>query len=208
MEGLRQPCPPRQYWAKFASLPVLGRASTFNVWLLVGLATNPRHALRASGASHSLEPQMASYLARHRLHAFSKQCGLCFYCEFPMWSGSPDELRGKYRLANASIADLQCTAEHLIPKSDGGANSRQNIVAAHLFCNQERHRTANVLSPEEYRREVQAKVARGQWLPFFLSRDSRSGAFRELQDIPAIPAPPFRGGELREPPPCTQAGCL
>lgn len=47
------------------------------------------------------------------------QGGICFYCRLPM---------GK-----------NVTAEHLVPRMDGGKNTRSNIVAACRRCNALRH---------------------------------------------------------------------
>lgn len=96
-----------------------------------------------------------------RRQAFNRQRGLCYYCEVRMWLNSPEELG----LPECSAASrrLQCTAEHLVSRSDGGRDSATNIVAACAHCNQTRHRQKRPPEPPQYLAEVRGRVARGGW---------------------------------------------
>lgn len=94
--------------------------------------------------------------------AFHLQGGRCFYCTFPMWNSSPDELT-PWGLRARTVAPLRCTAEHLIAKQDGGKDMAGNIVAACSLCNQRRHKRKTPPSPEAYRAFVQKRLATGKW---------------------------------------------
>jgi hypothetical protein len=58
---------------------------------------------------------------------------------------------------------LQVTAEHLLARQDGGTNTKSNIVAAHTFCNQHRHRSKLPKSPTEFATHVKSRLAKKQW---------------------------------------------
>ncbi len=79
----------------------------------------------------------------HRRRAFHRQQGRCYYC---------DELMLEPTFC---CSNLRCTAEHLIPRSEGGLNTAENIVAACWRCNSRRHRRRVIPSPEEHRYRVQ-----------------------------------------------------
>ncbi|WP_072866627.1 HNH endonuclease [Devosia limi] len=87
--------------------------------------------------------------------AFILQNGQCFYCGCQMVKASAP--RGSMQSA--------CTAEHMIPKSEGGASSSVNIKAACRYCNHTRHKMKPVLSPEAYRNHVRRRLAEGKWRP-------------------------------------------
>lgn len=99
---------------------------------------------------------MAKNIQSHRISAFHRQQGLCFYCDKLMWEAT-------YCQSNPGRRHLQCTAEHLIPRSEGGANIAENVVAACWYCNSRRHRSRLVLSPIEYRDKVQGRILEGRW---------------------------------------------
>ena len=80
-------------------------------------------------------PSSTSRIQRSRLLAFKAQCGRCCYCNQPMWMQSPSELS---HIPKKHAARLQCTAEHLTPRSNRGKHTPDNIAAACLFCNQHR----------------------------------------------------------------------
>ncbi|WP_274348711.1 hypothetical protein [Xanthomonas campestris] len=97
-----------------------------------------------------------------RILAFHAQHGRCFYCAFPMWLSSPDELGLRQR----SVRPYQCTAEHLIAQQDGGKG-----VAAHAACNHCRHkRSVPVPSATDYRTLVHRQLAKGKWWPKWVHR--------------------------------------
>jgi hypothetical protein len=108
---------------------------------------------------------MPSSLASHRHHAFVRQSFRCFYCDSPVWETNPSEFVRRYGVSERQARLLQCTAEHLHARCDGGTNARCNIVAACRFCNTTRHRSLRALDPAAYRTKVRLRVARGKWLP-------------------------------------------
>jgi len=98
-------------------------------------------------------------LQRLRALAFHDQHGRCFYCRQPMWLRSPAELGIPWRLA----APLQCTAEHLVARKDGGRDTRENIVAACRQCNQGRHRRKAEMTPGKFGQFVRQRQKQGRW---------------------------------------------
>ena len=92
------------------------------------------------------------------------QGGRCFYCGLPMWDEALYPCLPLSCRSGELPKTLRCTAEHLHPRSEGGANTADNIVAACLFCNNSRHRRKRPLSPEAHRAHVQQRMAAGQWL--------------------------------------------
>ncbi|WP_420849134.1 HNH endonuclease [Pseudidiomarina planktonica] len=83
-----------------------------------------------------------------------------------MWhSANQDEFSQSYNLSTKQAHGLQCTAEHLKAKSDGGGNEHSNIVAACRYCNKKRHQYRKPPSPERYKKLVTDRIAKGKWLP-------------------------------------------
>jgi 5-methylcytosine-specific restriction endonuclease McrA len=91
------------------------------------------------------------------------QEGRCHYCQYPMWVRDREAFAREYGLSLRVARHFQCTAEHLRPRSEGGRNSKSNIVAACLFCNQKRHQTKRPLEPAAYKRKVQSRLTKGRW---------------------------------------------
>jgi hypothetical protein len=104
-------------------------------------------------------------LQRSRLSAYMAQQGLCYYCRFEMWLLSPEELT-QLGYPRKHVARLQCTAEHLISRSEGGSDKPENIAAACIFCNQSRHTVREPLTPDGHRNHVRSLLAQGMWHPF------------------------------------------
>ena len=98
------------------------------------------------------------------LSKLKRQGGRCFYCQLPMWVAQKDSE------VSAKIApwQLQCTAEHLIARCDGGSNDPDNIVAACRFCNMTRHRSKRPKSPKSYLAFVRRRMVAGRWLAHFV----------------------------------------
>ena len=73
---------------------------------------------------------------RERQEKFNAQGGLCWWCREKM-SMEPVRItpHGKWK-DNSSYASF----EHLIPRSFGGLNTRNNKVLAHAACNNKRHK--------------------------------------------------------------------
>ena len=83
------------------------------------------------------------------------QKGRCYYCDLPMWDVAA---------ATVPLKELRCTAEHLHPRSEGGKDISDNIVAACLYCNTMRHRCKQPRSPKAHRQHVRKRMAAGKWL--------------------------------------------
>ncbi len=108
---------------------------------------------------------MSQSLSKNRNKAFMHQEGRCFYCTSEMLLESPDDFMHRHGLSRVEAARFQCTAEHLIPRQDGGGNALANIVAACLFCNQKRHARAVPLSADPYKQFVIKRLRRSKWHP-------------------------------------------
>jgi 5-methylcytosine-specific restriction endonuclease McrA len=98
-----------------------------------------------------------------RKRAWLRQNGRCYYCQFPIWLAETQHLFPSPGLTPAQSRLLQCTAEHLTPWSEGGADSETNIVAACRHCNRLRHCRKRALSPEAFRERVRSRLASGSW---------------------------------------------
>lgn len=110
---------------------------------------------------------------RIRLARFKEQGGLCFYCGLPMchpWADAQAtysklfklDLRQRKLICQKS---LQCTAEHLMPKSVGGKYTKVNLVAACIFCNNKRDHNAvkEHLDYRVYKEYVHEQIELGTW---------------------------------------------
>lgn len=106
-----------------------------------------------------------STLIKSRRAAFTAQGGHCFYCNHSMWQGEPEKFSQAYGVPPASVWRLQCTAEQLLPREEGGRDTRDNIVAACACCNRLRHRICPARGPEAHRAHVQRRLSRGGWHP-------------------------------------------
>ena len=103
-------------------------------------------------------------VARLRSKAADAQGDRCYYCEQPMWRDHRRAFARRHGLSREQSRLFRVTAEHLVPRSEGGKTSASNIVAACHHCNQQRHRGSARPSSEQYRQEVQTRIAQGQWL--------------------------------------------
>lgn len=83
---------------------------------------------------------MTNQISKYRKSAFLRQNGCCYYCKMQMWEHNHQGFARRHKLTLIEVAALRCTAEHLIPKSEGGKGTKKNIVAACLDCNNDRHR--------------------------------------------------------------------
>lgn len=104
-----------------------------------------------------------SRIARHRSLAFIEQGGLCCYCRLRMFLGNLDEIANQLGTSKRAAFLVRSTAEHLVSREDGGTGSRHNIAAAHWYCNRQRHRLANVPSPNSFAQYVQRRLELGKW---------------------------------------------
>jgi hypothetical protein len=81
-----------------------------------------------------------------------------------MCADEPTAFATAYRLTRRLVKSLYCTAEHLVPKQDGGCNSVGNTAAACWLCNHRRHKQRKVApTPDAYRALVRRRVARKRW---------------------------------------------
>ncbi|MEY8095817.1 HNH endonuclease [Falsihalocynthiibacter sp. S25ZX9] len=81
-----------------------------------------------------------------------------------MWDAALDHRLPTICRSNGLPKFLRCTAEHLLPRSEGGGNAAENIVAACWYCNTARHRRKYPPSPEAHRTRVRRRMAAGRWL--------------------------------------------
>lgn len=102
-------------------------------------------------------------IKNNRHKAFIAQSGLCYYCKQPMWEKDHSSFISQYKVKPAIANFLQCTAEHLTARQDGGKNIKVNIVAACKYCNHTRHKAKNALSPEKYKLHVQKRLLSKAW---------------------------------------------
>lgn len=88
----------------------------------------------------------------------------CYYCGLPMWSSDPAAFIAKYGITRRQALQLQCTAEHLIARCQGGSGGVSNIVAACSYCNRKRHARTYPRGPAAYRCLVERRILHGRWL--------------------------------------------
>ena len=106
---------------------------------------------------------MTKSLIRARSAAFRRQAGRCFYCSVLMWANDCVSFAKAHGLPRRLATWLQCTAEHLKPRQEGGSDSQENIAAACRLCNQRRHARMTPPTPEKYRQLVKRRMASAGW---------------------------------------------
>lgn len=151
----------------------------------IGLRDAPMPALSRDGHRGHLQTEspMSKTLYRSREQAYHAQGGKCYYCRCVMWLRCPDELPMRYGITAKQARSLQCTAEHVIARCDGGSDFPENIVAACRRCNLMRHKLKSPPSSDDYRSRVRSRLAQGRWHPFWLA-----SALRETLDAsPGLP---------------------
>ena len=104
-------------------------------------------------------------LAKLRSIQAKRQGWRCFYCSFQMWNGDLALPSERYSLPAGLIERFRCTAEHLRPQRNGGKDSLDNVVAACKYCNNNRHKMRDVLSPAAYQQHVRKRVKARKWHP-------------------------------------------
>lgn len=105
-------------------------------------------------------PMNSKRLRRVRITAFNRQRGCCCYCNLPIWEDDREGFAFRYGLTAKQARQFQSTAEHLLPRCDGGADSPSNIAAACWQCNRLRHKRKRVPSPDAWRVTRLRRVAR------------------------------------------------
>lgn len=103
-------------------------------------------------------------LTKIRRKKMLAQRGRCYYCGLPMWDKALDQQLPKSCRSTKLPKALQCTAEHLKPRSEGGEDSEANVVAACIFCNAARHRRKRPRSPADHLAHVRKRMDAGRWL--------------------------------------------
>lgn len=112
-------------------------------------------------------PHMCSKtIQKNRKQSAETQSNRCFYCNFPIWhQTNKQQFIQRYNLTPKQAKWLQCTAEHLTARCDGGDNRQENIVAACRYCNQKRHQYTAPPAPDAYRSLVTKRVSKNKWFP-------------------------------------------
>ena len=107
---------------------------------------------------------MSNRLIRYRQQALVRQHGRCCYCKLPtVLQRSLNGFASAHGLSEAGAKALQCTAEHLQARCDGGRDEANNIAAACFTCNQRRHRMNPAPTPDRYSQIVQRQMEHGVW---------------------------------------------
>lgn len=106
---------------------------------------------------------MPNNLKHIRARAFTCQDGRCIYCGKPMWLSDPAQFATRQNLTLKQTLHFQCTSEHLLARKDGGGNAAANIAAACRFCNGQRHKRKQAMTPEHFTAFVRKRVGHGRW---------------------------------------------
>ena len=143
---------------------------------------------RRAFASHEVEwrTRIMGTIKNIRQSKMHAQRGRCYYCSLPMWDPALDFELPKICRTRAMQKKLRCTAEHLLPRSEGGVDAAKNIVAACWYCNTRRHHTKHPLSPDAHRAHVQKRMAAGRWLAAQLPHNVRQ-LWSEMVSATLIP---------------------
>lgn len=120
--------------------------------------------------------------------AFHRQQGCCYYCGMPMWLISPDEITSNCSFTAGQANVLQCTAEHLLARCDGGRNTATNIAAACRYCNHGRHARKRALAPADYGNLVRARILQHKWHSAALLACLPPPRFPVCVELPAVSA--------------------
>jgi hypothetical protein len=87
-----------------------------------------------------------------------------------MWTTDAAAFASAFGLSARQCRRFQLTAEHLVPRSAGGGNSRSNIAAACVHCNTARHRLRRPPCPQNFRELVRTRMRCGRWHPQWATR--------------------------------------
>lgn len=112
-----------------------------------------------------LPPMSNKSRQRLRARAYKDQSSRCFYCKVQMWVDDSTAFADRIGANPKAAKLLQCTAEHLLARCDGGADSVENVVAACVTCNARRHKRKFPLNPDQFGKLVQTRVRQGRWHP-------------------------------------------
>ncbi|MGC1270017.1 MAG: HNH endonuclease [Croceibacterium sp.] len=98
-----------------------------------------------------------------RAVCFQHQQGRCHYCGFPMWQEDMPRFARDMGITPNQARMLQATAEHLVPRSEGGKDHATNVVAACHTCNTRRHKRKVPRTPAAHRAWILTRLAAGAW---------------------------------------------
>lgn len=104
--------------------------------------------------------------AHLRARAFQQQNGRCCYCDYPMWIDNYSSHAQRHGITVRQAKQLQCTAEHLVARKDGGRSNSANVAAACLMCNTSRHARARPRCADQHRARVRRRISKGKWHNF------------------------------------------
>lgn len=106
-------------------------------------------------------------LVKHRERAFNSQNGRCYYCSCAMWRPADrDVFCKRFALTKRQARSLQCTAEHVTARCDGGTDAAENIVAACARCNFLRHARKRAMPAPRFKDFAGRRVRQGDWHVF------------------------------------------
>lgn len=106
---------------------------------------------------------MPSPLALLRESSLQRQRGRCFYCHVLLAPAKFEAFAKRFKLSPEQVKPLQCTAEHLKARKDGGQDKPGNIVAACRKCNEGRHSHGNDFPPHKYKAQIAKQIAQHKW---------------------------------------------
>ena len=119
---------------------------------------------RASGSALFAGVVSMKRLVRLRLAAFAHQHGRCYYCQLVMaQTHELEAFAACHGISRKQARALECTAEHLQARCDGGKDCPENIVAACRLCNQRRHKRPRPLCPQAFQELVRHRMDKGRW---------------------------------------------
>ncbi|WP_397510245.1 MULTISPECIES: HNH endonuclease [Rhizobium] len=85
-----------------------------------------------------------------------------------MWQTDQRSFSARFRVTDRAASHFRCTAEHLQARCDGGRDTEENVVAACLHCNKNRHKRKRPKDAVSYKNLVRSRMERGLWHPFRL----------------------------------------
>jgi len=80
-----------------------------------------------------------------------------------MWEKDLEQYAELFKISLRQAQWMRSTGEHLTAHKDGGFANPDNIVAACLFCNRQRHARKKDLTPEKYKILVSKRVEEKRW---------------------------------------------
>ncbi|WP_408987999.1 HNH endonuclease [Rhizobium sp. PRIMUS64] len=104
-----------------------------------------------------------------RRRAAENQRWQCYYCQQPMWETDPKIFSARFRVTDRAALHFRCTAEHLEARCDGGRDTEENVVAACLYCNKNRHKRKRPKDAVSYGDLVRSRMEQGRWHPVALT---------------------------------------